>query len=142
MIVDANLLLYAVDATSPHHERARTWLVDQLNGDRRVGLPWPSLLAFLCLATHPSAAMAPLSAAAAWETVEEWLAVDVVWIPAATPRHAAVLGELITRHRLTGNLIPDAHLAALAIEHGVPVASIDSDFAIFDQVTWVNPLAA
>lgn len=141
MLVDADLLLYAVDSSSPFHERARDWLTTQLNGSRRVGLPWPSLLAFQRIATHPRAWQRPLDPDTAWRLVTDWLACDTVWIPAPTARHAEVLGQLIARHQLRANLVSDAHLAALAWEHGLTVYSADTDFARFTNVPWVNPLA-
>ena len=141
MIVDANILLYAVDSTSPSHARARRWLEDQLNGTTRVGLPWQSLTAFVRIATHPRALAHPMRAADAWSHVTAWLAASPAWIPLATEHHARVLGGLIERYAVTGNLVPDAHLAALAIEHGVAIASADTDFARFTEVRWVNPLA-
>jgi uncharacterized protein len=141
VIVDANLLLYSVDTHSPHHDRAQDWLTERLNGDERVGMPWASLCAFLRIATHPRASAHPLSSALAWRFVEEWLAVDTAWVPLPTDRHAAVLGMLVTRYGIAGNLVPDAQLAALAIEHGVAIASADTDFARFTELRWVNPLA-
>jgi len=139
MIVDANVLLFAEDDTSPFHETARDWLTTALNGDVRVGLPWPSLLAFVRIRTHPRAYERPLTGAAAWSRVSDWLAAPAAWVPAPTERHASVLGSLVSRYHLTGNAIPDAHLAALAIEHGVAVCSADSDFARFTELRWVNP---
>jgi toxin-antitoxin system PIN domain toxin len=141
MLVDANLLLYAVDEASPFHAAARAWLVAQLNGSRRVGFPWPSLLAFVRIATHPRAAVHPLTAEAAWGHVTRWLGADLSFVPAPTERHADVLGQLVVAHQLTGNLVPDAHLAALAIEHGLTVCSADTDFARFTEVRWENPIA-
>jgi toxin-antitoxin system PIN domain toxin len=141
MLIDANLLIYAVDSTTPEHPRASAWLTDRLNGDRRVGMPWESLSAFLRISTHPRATTRPLLPADAWRFVEDWLAVDVVWVPVATERHADVLGGLIGRHRVSGNLVPDAHLAALAIEHGLEICSADTDFARFTEVRWRNPIA-
>lgn len=140
MLVDANLLLYARDASSPHHERAAAWLTEQLNGPSRVGLPWPSLLAFVRIATHPRAAVRPLSVEQAWAQVEEWLAPDVAWIPVPTPRHAEVLGALVRRYDVRGNAVPDAHLAALAVEHGLALCSADTDFARFTELRWENPV--
>lgn len=142
MIVDANLLLFAEDSSSPFHSPAREWLTAALNGEVRVGLPWPSLLAFVRIRTHPRACAAPLSGAEAWSRVEDWLAAPAAWVPTPTDRHSAVLGGLIRRHHLTANAIPDAHLAALAIEYGVTVCSADSDFARFPEVRWTNPLQA
>ena len=142
MLVDANILLFAVDETSPFHASAATWLTRHLNGAVRVGLPWQSLEAFVRIVTHPRATANPLTADAAWSYVTDWLGADVVWTPAPTDAHAQVLGDLIRRYQLTGNLIPDAGLAALAIEHGVGIASADSDFARFREVRWENPITA
>lgn len=141
VLVDANILLYAVDATSPRHERAATWLTDALNGDRRVALPWQTIGAFMRIATHPRVASDPMSGPEAWSFVADWLAAPVTWIPGATKRTAAILGTLIERHDLTANAVPDAQLAALAIEHGLTVLSADSDFARFTDVDWHNPVA-
>lgn len=141
MLVDANILVYAVDSTSRFHEWARSWLEDALNGDRRVGLPWSSIVAFLRITTHPRAMNRPLSTSAAWRFAEEWLDAGTAWIPVPTDRHASILGDLLVRHELPGNLVPDADLAALAIEHGLEVISNDSDFARFPEIRWANPLA-
>ncbi len=141
MLVDANILLFAVDAESPFHERARSWLTERLGEPRRVGLPWQSLAAFLRISTHPRAAEHPLTPNDAWSYVEEWLSADAVWIPQPTDRHGEVLGKLITTHQLRGNLVSDAQLAALAIEHGLTVCSADTDFARFREVRWENPLS-
>lgn len=141
MLVDANLLLYAADETSPHQAAAARWMETVLNGDRRVGMPWESLTAFLRISTHPRAMQQPLDPAEAWSLVEAWLAAPTVWIPVPTDRHAAVLGGLLQRYRISGNLVSDAQVAALAIEHGLTVCSTDTDFARFREVTWLNPLA-
>lgn len=141
MLVDANILLFAVDASSDHHRQAADWLTEQLNGERRVALPWESLAAFVRIATHPRASAQPLTPAEAWSHVDEWLAVPIAWIPVATDEHASVFGGLVTRYSLAGNLIPDAHLAALAIQHGLTICSADTDFARFREISWLNPLA-
>jgi toxin-antitoxin system PIN domain toxin len=141
MLVDANLLLYAVDERSPHHSRARDWLAAALNGDRRVGLPWLSLAAFVRIATNPRASDRPLASGAAWQHVEDWLACPTAWVPSPTPRHAELLGVLIRRYELTANMITDAQIAALAIEHGLTVYSADTDFARFSEISWVDPTA-
>lgn len=141
MLVDANVLIAAVDRSNRHHAQAAEWLTEQLNGPTRVGLPWPSLLAFLRITTHPRAFARPLDAATAWKQITDWLAPSVAWIPGPGPTHAEILGRLVTTHGTTGNLVPDVHLAALAIEHGLVVASADTDFARFPDVRWVNPLA-
>lgn len=141
MLIDVNLLLYAVYAETPEHDRAGAWLEEQLNGEQRVGLPWESLVGFIRLSTNPRVVERPLSAGEAWSFVEDWLRVPLVWIPTPTDRHAEVLGGLLARYRATGKLVPDAHLAALAIQHGLDVCSTDTDFARFTEIRWVNPLA-
>lgn len=140
MIVDANILLYAVDADSPFHQRASSWLTGALNGDVRVGLPWQTLGAFVRIVTHPRVTTSPLTGGDAWRFVEEWLAAPAAWMPQAGPATAQVYGRLCRQMPITGNLVPDAMLAALAVEHGVEVVSADSDFARFPGVRWVNPL--
>lgn len=141
MLIDANLLLFAAYRESPFHAGANAWLNDQLNGERRVGLPWQSLGAFIRIITNPRIFEQPLDPVQAWEHVEGWLANDMVWAPAPTSRHADVLGNLVKRHQLRGDLIPDAQLAALAIEHGVELCSADTYFARFTEIRWNNPLA-
>lgn len=140
MIVDANVLLYAVDRTSHHHEVGRDVLTAALNGDIRVGLPWQSLGAFLRISTHPRVMGSPLRAQEAAAHVDDWLAAAPAWIPEVTEHTWTILRRLMTEHHVTGNLVPDAQLAALAVQYGVPVLSADSDFARFD-VDWVNPFA-
>ena len=140
MIVDANILLYATDDTSEFHDPARTWLEDALNGAGRIGFPWPTLTAFLRISTHPRAARNPLSARQAWDVMTAWLEAGPAWIPQPGPRHADVFRKLTIDGGLPGNLVSDAHLAALAIEHGVGVCSADSDFARFPGLDWINPL--
>ena len=140
MLVDANILVFAVNTAAPEHARATAWLEASLNGDRRVGLPWESLTAFVRLVTHARSFPRPLAPNEAWDIVDAWLAAPVAWVPAPTERHAAVLGDLVRRYRLSGNLVPDAHLAAIAIEHGAEVISADTDFARFTELRWFNPL--
>ena len=142
MLVDANVLLFAVDATSRFHEAAGSWLTDRLNGPRRVGLPWQSLTAFLRISTHPRASERPLTPEEAWSYVDDWLGAGASWIPLPAARHAEILRGLVTAYGLTGNLISDAHLAALAIEHGLTICSADTDFARFTEVRWEDPLAS
>jgi toxin-antitoxin system PIN domain toxin len=140
MLIDANVLLYAVHRQSPHHDAARAWLTDQLNGPRRVGLPWQTLTSFLRISTHSRAFERPLEPSAAWSQVREWLAAEAAWIPHPGAGYAAIVERLLERNP-RGNLIPDVMLAALAIEHGLTLASADTDFAGFDGLRWLNPLA-
>ena len=141
MLVDANILLYAVDEDSPFHQRASRWLTDALNGPHRVGFPWQSLVAFIRISTHERASAHPLTPEEATRFVTDWLEPEVAWIPQEGPGHARILTDLINRYQLRGNIISDAQLAALAIEHGVEMCSNDSDFARFSEVRWINPVA-
>jgi toxin-antitoxin system PIN domain toxin len=140
ILVDADLLLYAYDADSRMHAAARTWLETQLHGVRRVGLPWPSLLAFLRVVTNPRVYRRPARVGAAWRQVESWLAAEPSWVPQPTERHAETLGTLLRAVEAAADLVPDAHLAALAIEHGLTLCSTDADFAQFPGLSWENPL--
>jgi toxin-antitoxin system PIN domain toxin len=140
ILVDANLLIYACNAQSPHHSVADAWLTLSLNGSTQVGLPWNSLLAFLRITTNPRAFANPASPADAWRQVCDWLARDNVWTPQPTARHPVILGELLTQVPVQGNFIMDTHLAALAIEHGLTLCTADSDFAKFPGLRWHNPL--
>ncbi|MDX6651493.1 MAG: uncharacterized protein QOJ38_274 [Solirubrobacterales bacterium] len=140
MLLDANLLLYAVHERSSRHQQAVAWLTEQLNGPRRIGIPWQSITAFLRISTHPRAFELPLEPAAAWQRVDDWLAAPATWIPEPGADYSRILGELVVSHEIRGNLIPDAQLAALAIEHGLTVCSADGDFARFGELRWTNPL--
>ncbi len=140
MLLDANLLIYAVHKGAPQHKCAVDWLTEQLNGSTRVGLPWQSLAAFLRISTHPRAFERPLAPATAWQRIEDWISSPVAWIPQPGPEHPRILGELVVAYEVAGNLVPDAQLAALAMEHGVPVCSADTDFARFRNLRWINPL--
>ena len=139
MIVDANVLLYAVDEQSHFHESSRDWLDEAMNGVERVGLPWVSLTAFQRIITHPRATANPLTPADAWSYITDWLDADQSWVPTPGTRHREILGRLLIDGDLRGNLVTDAHLAALAIEHGTSVCSFDSDFARFPELSWINP---
>jgi toxin-antitoxin system PIN domain toxin len=141
MLVDANLLLFSVDEASPFHKAAAEWLSRVLNGRTRVGSPWPVLSAFVRISTHPRAADRPLSPEEAWRFVDAWLACNTAWVPNPTDRHGEIFRDLVVSYQLRGNLVNDAHLAALAIEHGLTVCSADTDFARFPDVSWANPLA-
>jgi uncharacterized protein len=140
ILVDANLLVYAHVKSAAEHERARAWLDEKLNGHAPVGLPWPSLLGFLRLVTNPRIFERPEPIAEAWSQVVAWLDSEATWIPEPGARHADRLGELLALPGVRGNLVPDAHLAALAMEHGLVLCSTDGDFARFPDLRWENPL--
>lgn len=141
ILIDVNLLLYASNAADQRHEAARTWLDAQMNGTARVGLPWQSAIGFARIATNPRAFPRAITMAAAWQQIEFWLSRRNVWIPVPGPHHQAILGELLRNLGGGSNLISDAHLAALAIEHGLKLCSCDGDFARFRGLRWENPLA-
>jgi toxin-antitoxin system PIN domain toxin len=141
ILIDANLLVYAHVRSFMQHEPARDWLDGQLNGATPVGLPWESLLAFLRLVTNPRVFERPEPIADAWRQILGWLDCETAWIPQPTERHAALLSELLTTPGVHANLVPDTHLAALALEHGLMLCSADSDFARFPTLRWMNPLA-
>lgn len=140
ILVDANLVVYAHVTSLSQHQAARDWFDSCLNGPAPVGLPWPTLLSFVRLVSNPRIFERPQSISDAWTLVEEWLACPVVWIPQPTERHREVLGSLLTDTLARSNLVPDAHLAALAIEHGLTLCSTDRDFARFPGLRWDDPL--
>jgi len=140
ILVDANILIYAFDTDSTEHARARQWLDACLNEAPRVALPWPSLLAFLRIVTNPRVMQRPASMSIARAQARTWLGCPAVWVPIPGERHMEILDGLLAAAGIHGNLVMDAHIAALAIEHGLDVYSTDSDFARFEQLRWINPL--
>lgn len=139
ILVDANLLIYASAPETAQHAGAKDWLDGCLNGPSRVGLPWPSLLAFMRIVSNPRL-FGGASLAHARAQVQAWLALPNTWVPAPTEEHARILDELLGNER-SHRLVPDAHLAALALEHGLILCSSDGDFARFGALRWENPLS-
>lgn len=140
ILIDANILIYAHVSSFAQHTDAREWLDRQLNGSSSVGLPWAVLLAFLRLVTNPRVFEKPEPIGDAWRQANAWLACETVWIPQPTERHPELLGEFLGLPGMHGNLVPDAHLAALAVEHGLTLCSTDGDFARFRGLRWLNPM--
>lgn len=145
-IVDANVLLYAVNSSSEHHAASRRWLDGALSGGDTVGLAWVPLLAFVRLTTKVGLFPSPLSAADAMRQVGEWLSAPGAVTVGPTPRHADILADLLMPLGTGGNLVNDGHLAALAVEHRATIVSYDSDFGRFDTgvgrfdgVRWQRP---
>ena len=139
ILLDANVLLYAANEASAHHAACRAWLETALERYERVGLPWVSAIAFVRISTNPRVMARPLAVEAAWEQIEEWLDSDGVWVPEPTETHRRTMRRLL-RGRAGGNLVSDAHLAAIAIGHGLTLVSTDADFAAFAALRWHNPL--
>jgi uncharacterized protein len=142
ILVDANLLIYAHVRSFPQHDQARVWLDEQLSAKTPVGLPWTSLLAFLRIVSNPRIFERPEATPSAWKQVVEWLDCEVVWVPQPTERHREILGSLLGEPGIQAGLVQDAHLATLAMEHGLSLCSTDGDFARFRGLRWINPLAA
>jgi toxin-antitoxin system PIN domain toxin len=141
VLVDANILLYAKFKDYPQHEKAITWLDEALNASKPVGLPWQSLAAFMRIATNPKVFNDPMATDAAVAQVRLWCKRKVVWHPVPGSQFEEVYCRLLLNHHCTGNLVSDAYLAALALEHGLTVVSSDSDFARFPRVRWLNPIS-
>jgi toxin-antitoxin system PIN domain toxin len=137
--VDANVLLYAVNRDDPNHPAARRWLERRLTGNDPVGFAWVVLLAFVRIATHPRVFPVPLTATEAIAVVEEWLSQPSAVVLTPTPRHLGILSGLLAPSGTGGNLVTDAHLAALALEHGAGIASFDRDFLRFPGVELIVP---
>ncbi|MPQ98583.1 PIN domain-containing protein [Modestobacter sp. I12A-02628] len=133
-VVDANVLLYAVNTDSHGHARSKAWLEAAFSGREVVGLPWVVILAFLRISTRAGLFDRPLTVPEAMEHVELWLAQPGCVVIEPTARHLAVLQGLLDDVGTGGNLVNDAHLAALAVEHGATVVSWDRDFARFAGV--------
>lgn len=140
ILVDANLLIYASYREAPQHGAARLWLEERLNAGPRVGLPWASLVAFVRITTNPRVFERPLNVQVATAQVRDWLALPGVWTPTETTRHEPLFRRFLTEVGSGGNLVADAHLAALSTEHGLILCSTDRDFAKFEGLNWRNPL--
>jgi toxin-antitoxin system PIN domain toxin len=139
-LVDANLVLWAHHAQFPQHEPSRRWWGDLLSSLPQVGIPWPTVVAFVRISTHPRALERPLDLATAWDIVEGWLDRPNVWVPVPTERHRGLLASLLAGGQATGNHVSDAHLAALAVEWGLELNTADRDFARYPGLRWRNPL--
>jgi toxin-antitoxin system PIN domain toxin len=141
-LVDANVLLYAVNEDAPHHLRSRRWLDDSLSGGETVALSWVSLLAFVRLVTKVGLFPSPLSVDQALDRVDAWLGAPAAVVVEPTAQHARIVRSLLAAVGTAGNLVNDAHLAALALEHRCGVVSFDNDYGRFPGVEWSPPPAA
>jgi len=140
-VVDANILLYAVNTDAPHHARSLRWLDGALSGEDTVAFSWLVLLAFVRLTTRVDLFPSPLSLDAAFDRVDAWLGAPPAVLLTPGPDHAAVMRRLLAPIGVGANLVNDAHLAALAVEHRAAIVSFDNDFSRFDGVRWSPPPA-
>ena len=140
ILPDINLLVYAVDATSPFHPQARRWWDETLSSAQPVGLCYTSLLGFVRLTTNRRVFESPLGVAEALDTAESWLEQPNASLLAPTGRHWPIVSGLLRSAPGGANLTTDAHLAAYAIEHGYTLYSNDLDFGRFEELRWKNPL--
>jgi len=138
-LVDANVLLYAVNSDEAHHGESKDWLDAALSGSTSVGLAWLPLLAFVRLATKSGVSRSPLTTDEAMDQVVAWLARPAAHLVEPTERHPDILRSLLGAVGTGGNLVSDAHLAALAIEHRADVVTYDRDFARFPGVRSAPP---
>lgn len=141
ILVDANLLIYAINRDAPQHRRARRWWEEALSGTERVGLAWIVVLAFLRVTTRPGIMARPLGVESATGYIEEWLQQPVVEAVVPGAAHWRILHNLLLSAGTLGNLTSDAHLAALALEHGAGICSADYDFRRFHGIVHRNPIA-
>jgi toxin-antitoxin system PIN domain toxin len=140
ILVDANVLLYAEDQQSPRHAAAREWWDAQLSGTSPVCLCWTVLGAFIRIGTNSRVFENPLSLDQALSRVQSWLDQPCTRIIHATDRHWVVFQKMLIEGQAVANLVTDAHLAALAYEHGCEFISTDTDFSRFPGIRWKNPL--
>lgn len=139
-VLDANVLLYAYNADAPQQERAARWLTGLVESGETIGIPSVTIWAFLRIATNARIWTRPKSATEVFAIVGEWLRQPSAVVLDPGPRHLEILAKLVSDHAVTGPLVTDAILAALALEHGAELASTDQDFSRFASVRWVNPL--
>jgi toxin-antitoxin system PIN domain toxin len=141
IIPDLNLIVYAYDSASPHHQRARLWWQSCLSGTTPVGIPWIVALGFVRLWTNSRIFAQPMTVDVAATHVESWFSRRIVQVVNPGPRHAELIFGFLRSHGKGGNLTTDAHLAALAVEFRAVVHTVDTDFLRFSGVSWVNPIA-
>jgi uncharacterized protein len=140
ILVDANLVVYAHAEDSPHNAAALAWFEEVMRSPDRVAFPWPTLLGFIRLMGNRTVMRNPMPLAEAWARVEAWMSRPQSWIPVPTERHQQILADLLDGETRP-DIVNDAHLAALAIEHGLTVCSTDRDFSRFPSIRWENPLS-
>ena len=128
---DVNVLLYATNLNAPQHTIASHWLEAAFDDSAGIGFMWPVLVGFLRLSTKPGLLPEPLPVDVALGVIEEWLAHPHARVLVPGERHAALLARLLIGAGRGGNLVGDAHIAAIATEHGAILGSFDRDFERF-----------
>ena len=141
ILVDANILLYAEDALHPQNRQARAWWDEKLSGSQAICLCWTVLSAYIRISTNPRVFHHPMSLEQAVSRVQSWLDQPCTRIIRPTSRHWIVLQQMLTGGQAMGNLVTDAHLAALAVEHGCELVSTDMDFSRFPGLKWHHPFS-
>ena len=139
-IVDINLLIYAINKDAPHHSKAKKWLEDSLSSDEPFGFAWIVILGFLRIVTNGRIMPTPLIPEVAIDSVNDWLLQPPSLTIVPSHQHWSILKELLMPLGAAANLTSDAHLAALAIEHGARLYSTDNDFSRFQSLRWTNPI--
>jgi hypothetical protein len=139
-LLNINLLVLATNEATAQHARARSWFEEIMSGAETVAFPWQALIGFVRLTTRRAVMDPPLTADRAIDYVQEWLTQPCATAVHPTYRHLAVLRELLNAVGTAGNRVPDAHLAALAIEHRATLCSADEDFGRFPGLVWMDPL--
>ncbi len=142
ILVDANLLLYAEDSLSEHHEAAREWWDAQLSAADPVCLCWPVLTAFVRIGTNSRLHRRPLTLKEACDRIQSWLEQPCVRLIQPTDEHWRLFQKMLKEGKAVGNLVSDAHLAALAVEHNCLLQSTDTDFSRFPSLNWANPIGS
>lgn len=140
IVPDINLLVYAYDNDAPKHEAAQAWWENLLSGTEPVGMPWVVIVGFIRRVTDPRVITPPATPAQAAGYVQEWLDYDHINLLEPGAGHLALLQQNLDAAGIGGNLVPDAHIAALAMEHGAAAHTGDADFGRFPGVQWHNPL--
>ena len=142
ILVDINILLYAIDADSPHHRRVLSWWESALASNEPVGLYWTTVIGFVRVCTQHRSVEKPIEPVESLRFVDEWLNHPNVMLVDPAPNHWELFCDLIVGVGRAGKLTTDAHLAAIAIGNGAQLASCDVDFSKFSKLRWVNPLAS
>lgn len=138
-LVDVNVLLYAVNASDARHDVSHRWLDRTINSNETVMVPWLVAVGFLRLSTHPQIFREPLAGHAAVEILAAWFSNGNVVAPEPGPGHLRRVAELLAATGTGGNLVNDAHLAAIAVEHDAAIVTYDNDFGRFPGIRWQPP---